>query len=130
MGLVGESGSGKTTVSLALLAYAKPGTLISRGSRVLIGGVDILSLPLDEQRKIRGKLVSYVPQDPSASLNPAIRIGVQLVEGLLAGEDALSKEAADERVAKLLGEVGLPSTEQFLNRYPASCQAGSYNVWR
>jgi peptide/nickel transport system ATP-binding protein len=124
MGLVGESGSGKTTVSLALLAYAKPGTLISRGSRVLIGGVDILSLPLDEQRKIRGKLVSYVPQDPSASLNPAIRIGVQLVEGLLAGEDALSKEAADERVAKLLGEVGLPSTEQFLNRYPAQLSGG------
>ena len=79
LGVVGESGSGKTTVGLALLGHARRGLRIAGGS-VLLGGHDILALDQEQLRRLRGSLVSYVPQDPASSLNPALRIGTQLRE--------------------------------------------------
>src|SRR4051794_1913470 len=79
VGLVGESGSGKTTVALALLGHAKRGTRIAGGA-IRIGSTDVLSLAGEELRSARGRLVSYVPQDPSSALNPSLRIGAQLEE--------------------------------------------------
>src|SRR5688572_23779631 len=79
VGLVGESGSGKTTAGTALLAYSRPGAFIERGT-LLFEGQDILSLPWEQVRPIRGMKIAYVPQDPGAALNPAIRIGRQIVE--------------------------------------------------
>src|SRR5262249_56318392 len=73
-GVVGESGSGKTTVGLALLGHARRGLRIAGGS-VLLGDRDILTLDEEQLRRLRGSLVSYVPQDPASSLNPALRIG-------------------------------------------------------
>ena len=81
MGLVGESGSGKTTAGLALLGHTRRGAEISAGS-VLVGDRDVLKLGLTERRRLRGSIVSYVPQDPAAALNPALRIGTQLMEVL------------------------------------------------
>src|SRR5512140_2286108 len=74
LGLVGESGSGKTTVVLALLGHARRGLHISSGE-VLVDGVDLLRLPAAQLRAVRGARVAYVPQDPSAALNPALRVG-------------------------------------------------------
>src|SRR5215472_14523914 len=79
LGVVGESGSGKTTVGLALLGHARRGLRIAGGS-VLLGDRDILTLGEEQLRRMRGSLVSYVPQDPASSLNPALRIGTQLRE--------------------------------------------------
>src|SRR5215472_7827268 len=79
LGVVGESGSGKTTVGLALLGHARRGLRIAGGS-VLLGSRDILALGEEQLRRLRGSLVSYVPQDPASSLNPALRIGTQLRE--------------------------------------------------
>jgi len=76
-GVVGESGSGKTTVGLALLGHARRGLRIAGGS-VRLGDRDILALDEEQLRRLRGTLVSYVPQDPASSLNPALRIGTQL----------------------------------------------------
>src|SRR5437899_4345597 len=81
LGLVGESGSGKTTVGLALMGHARRGAEIAGGS-VRLGDTDILRLGASDRRKIRGRVVSYVPQDPAAALNPALRIGTQLLEML------------------------------------------------
>src|SRR5947209_9550824 len=81
LGLVGESGSGKTTVGLALMGHARRGAEIAGGS-VRLGDTDILRLGTSDRRKIRGRVVSYVPQDPAAALNPALRIGTQLLEML------------------------------------------------
>src|SRR5215813_4059176 len=72
LGVVGESGSGKTTVGLALLGHARRGLRIAGGS-VLLGDRDILTLDEEQLRRMRGSLVSYVPQDPASSLNPALR---------------------------------------------------------
>src|SRR5262249_56954286 len=81
LGPVGESGSGKTTVGLALLGHTRRGARIA-GGRVTVDGRELLSLPQAALRELRGKTVSYVPQDPGAALNPALRIGTQLREPL------------------------------------------------
>ena len=80
LGLVGESGSGKTTLALALLGYARSGTQL-HGS-VRIDGQEIIAATEAARRASRGRLVSYVPQDPSTAMNPALRIGEQLSEVL------------------------------------------------
>ncbi|MGH2929658.1 MAG: ATP-binding cassette domain-containing protein, partial [Solirubrobacteraceae bacterium] len=81
LGLVGESGSGKTTVGLALLGHARRGVRLTGGS-VQIDGIEILGLPERERRRVRGKLVAYVPQDPAASLNPRLPVFELLAEPL------------------------------------------------
>ena len=81
LGLVGESGSGKTTVALALLGHTRRGLSVTAGE-IRLDGMDLLRLRPAGLRQVRGAAVSYVPQDPSAALNPALRIGYQLREAL------------------------------------------------
>jgi len=123
LGLVGESGSGKTTVGLALLGHTRRGARIAAGS-VGISGREILGLPQRMLRELRGKTVSYVPQDPGAALNPAIRIGVQLAETLEAHGFGSSEAARKERLQEMLAEVLLPGDASFLARYPHQLSGG------
>ena len=127
LGLVGESGSGKTTVGLALLGHARRGLSISGGS-VLLGDQDILALRDDQLRRLRGALVSYVPQDPASSLNPALRIGLQLSEVLEAHEADRNGHRTDQdhpsRIAEMMREVALPDDRGFLRRYPHELSGG------
>jgi len=123
LGLVGESGSGKTTVGLAVLGHARRGVRIAGGS-ISIGSTDVLGLGAEERRSIRGRLVSYVPQDPSSSLNPALRIGLQLREVLEAHDFGGSDEARRARVAEMMAEVLLPGDDEFLARYPHQLSGG------
>src|SRR3954466_7455429 len=81
LGLVGESGSGKTTVGLAVLGHTRRGAVVTAGE-IRVDGENILARPAAQLRALRGRTVSYVPQDPSAALNPALRIGKQLEETL------------------------------------------------
>jgi len=128
LGVVGESGSGKTTVGLALLGHARRGLAIAGGS-VLLGGRDILALSDEQLRRLRGSVVSYVPQDPASSLNPALRVGLQLREVLEAhaGErDGGGAGRADHsaRIAEMMREVALPDDPRFLRRYPHELSGG------
>src|SRR5215475_12911937 len=127
-GVVGESGSGKTTVGLALLGHARRGLRIADGS-VLIGGRNILGLGDEQLRRLRGSVVSYVPQDPASSLNPALRVGLQLREVLEAhtgdgegDQDGRGDHAA--RIAEMMREVALPDDPRFLRRYPHELSGG------
>jgi peptide/nickel transport system ATP-binding protein len=122
MGLVGESGSGKSTVAVALLGFARRGLEIYGGS-VRVGDVDVLQLRGDELRDARGHLVSYVPQDPAAGLNPAHRIGGQLREAFSVHEK-LDKQELEHQLAELMRAVNLPSTKQFLRSYPHQLSGG------
>src|SRR5919201_6809275 len=123
LGLVGESGSGKTTVGLALLGHSRRGAVIKGGS-VRIGDIDVLELdPLDRQR-LRGRLVSYVPQDPASALNPALRIGTQLREILDAHNFGKSGADRRARIGEMMREVALPDTDRFLRRYPHQLSGG------
>ncbi|MCB1445859.1 MAG: ABC transporter ATP-binding protein [Rhizobiaceae bacterium] len=123
LGFVGESGSGKSTIAMALMGFARPGTHIASGS-VVIDGRDILSLSDGQRRHCRGHVVTYVPQDPSVSLNPSMRIDDQLVEGLVNGGERLSRPAAIERVKEVMAAVALPATDEFLSRYPVQLSGG------
>jgi peptide/nickel transport system ATP-binding protein len=122
VGLVGESGSGKTTAGTALLAYARRGAFIERGT-VMFEGQDVLGLPMEQIREIRGMKIAYVPQDPGAALNPAIRIGRQIVELLELHNIGTSEERLDGARAGLR-EVGLPDDDEFLARYPHQLSGG------
>ena len=122
VGLVGESGSGKTTAGTALLAYSRRGAFIEHGT-VMFEGQDVLALPWEQIRQIRGMKIAYVPQDPGAALNPAIRIGRQIVELL----ELHGIGTAEERLQGArdgLREVGLPDDDEFLARYPHQLSGG------
>jgi peptide/nickel transport system ATP-binding protein len=124
MGLVGESGSGKSTVSVALLGHARRGLRIA-GGEVRVDGQDILAMTEQELRRSRGRLVSYVPQDPASSLNPGLRVGSQLAEALTIHPDALAAgQSALVRVHEVLDEVGLAPTRQLLDSYPHQLSGG------
>jgi peptide/nickel transport system ATP-binding protein len=123
LGLVGESGSGKTTAALALLGHERRGAHITAGS-VKVGEIDMLSLSTDALRRTRGKLVSYVPQDPSSALNPALRIGKQLLEMLEAHGFGDSGADRRTRVAEMMREVALPDDAEYLRRYPHQLSGG------
>jgi peptide/nickel transport system ATP-binding protein len=123
LGLVGESGSGKTTVGLAMLGHCRRGVRITSG-QVRINGEDILKQPLDRLRRLRGRVVSYVAQDPSAALNPALRIKTQLTETLQVHGYGDSTTERQERLQEMLTEVLLPRDRSFLRRYPHELSGG------
>jgi peptide/nickel transport system ATP-binding protein len=121
LGLVGESGSGKSTVALALLGHTRRGLRIAAG-QVLLDGTDLLALSPRDLRAARGARVSYVPQDPSSALNPALRVGTQIREVLRVHTGA-DGNAAD-RVAEVMREVRLDPTQEMLRRYPHQLSGG------
>ena len=123
LGLVGESGSGKTTVGLAVLGHTRRGVRIA-GGQVLCGETEILALDPEALRAMRGGGVTYVPQDPASSLNPALRIGIQLMEVLEVHDFGGSAEARKARVVEMMEEVLLPTNAEFLLRYPHQLSGG------
>jgi peptide/nickel transport system ATP-binding protein len=119
--LVGESGSGKsvTALSIARLVPAPPARYA--GGEVLLEGRDVLKMPAKELRAIRGGVVSYVFQEPGASLNPVMRIGSQIKESLeLHRPDA----STNEEVVRLLKLVGIPAPETRAGSYPHELSGG------
>jgi peptide/nickel transport system ATP-binding protein len=121
LGLVGESGSGKTTVALALLGYTRRGLSVS-GGEIRLDGVDLLRLGPGQLRHMRGAKVSYVPQDPAAALNPALRIGYQLREALRAHAGIAGDPEA--RILEVMREAYLDATPDMLRRYPHQLSGG------
>jgi peptide/nickel transport system ATP-binding protein len=121
LGLVGESGSGKTTVALALLGHARRGLRISAG-RVCLDGVELLRLSPGDLRRARGARVAYVPQDPSAALNPALRIGTQLAEAFKVHPGVVGDPA--ERITQIMQEASLDPSPAMLRRYPHQLSGG------
>jgi peptide/nickel transport system ATP-binding protein len=120
-GLVGESGSGKTTVALALLGHARRGLRITAG-QVLLDGTDLLALSSRDLRAARGARVSYVPQDPSSALNPALRVETQVREVLRVHAGAVGN--IGDRVAEVMREVDLDPAPEMLRRYPHQLSGG------
>jgi peptide/nickel transport system ATP-binding protein len=120
LGLVGESGSGKTTVALALLGYTRRG-LRHRGGNVEVGTAQILPRNADALRGLRGKVVSYVPQDPGGALNPSLRVGNAIRDVLQAHGSA---GISDELISAALERVELGGDRSFGRRYPHQLSGG------
>ncbi|HUG66095.1 MAG TPA: ABC transporter ATP-binding protein [Gaiellaceae bacterium] len=121
LGLVGESGSGKTTLALALLGYARPGCRIVAGS-VEVAGALLTGMSETAARAHRGKVVSYVPQDPSSSLNPSLRVGEAVSD--MWREHGAAGSGGDEIVLTAFSRVGLPGERLFARRFPHELSGG------
>lgn len=119
--LVGESGSGKsaTALSIAKLMSSPPANYV--GGEILVEGKDVLKMSPRALRAIRGGLVSYVFQEPSASLNPVFQIGTQIKESLKCHRPA---SATDAEVIRLLNLVSIPVPESRLKSYPYEMSGG------
>ena len=122
MALIGESGSGKTTIALSALGYCKPGLEFTSGE-VRLHGRDVISMPPDEQRALRGQRVAYLAQSAAATFNPALTIGEQVTESpILHGQ--LSREEADARAEELYRALELPDPDRLGRRYPHQVSGG------
>ena len=122
LGIVGESGSGKTMTALSLMGLLPQGGKVSSGS-IILDGQDLTQLPLKEKRKLRGTKVGMIFQDPLTSLNPTMKIGLQVCEPLRVHE-GLSKKEALERAVEILKRVGMPRPEVVINNYPHQLSGG------
>jgi len=120
IGVVGESGSGKSTLGFSLLRLVPPPGKIVDG-KILFDGADLLELSEEEMRRIRGKQISMVFQDPMTSLDPLMKIGDHVVETILAHEK-IPREQAKERAVSLLKNVGI--LEERLSDYPHQFSGG------
>lgn len=127
LALVGESGSGKTTAGLACMGHFRQGLELTGGS-VFLGSEDdagnLLDLEPARVRLLRGGSISYVPQDPALSLNPAMRIGEQIEETLQVHGFGSSASERTDRVAEVLAEVGLANDKSYQRRYPHQLSGG------
>jgi peptide/nickel transport system ATP-binding protein len=127
LGIVGESGSGKSITSLALMGLLPPGGRVAGGSARFqlpdSGPTDLLQLPEKEMRKLRGKRISMIFQEPMTSLNPSQRCGRQVTENIREHE-SISYSDARNRTLELFREVQLPDPERVYNAYPHQVSGG------
>jgi peptide/nickel transport system ATP-binding protein len=122
--IVGESGSGKSVTALAMMGLLpRSNATVLPGSRVELGGENLLELPPARMRAVRGGEISMVFQEPMSSLNPVFTAGFQLVE-VLRKHAGLSARLARARAVELLREVGIPEPEARLNAYPHELSGG------
>lgn len=123
LAIVGESGSGKsvTTRALAKLIPSPPGRI--KEGEIIFEGKDLAKLSEREMQKIRGKDISTIFQDPMTSLNPTMKIGSQVMEGLLK-HHKISKKEARKRTLELLDLVGLPEPEKRIDQFPHQFSGG------
>ena len=124
VGMVGESGSGKSVSAMSSLRLVPcpPGQVM--GGEILLEGRNILELPLEELRAIRGKEISVIFQEPMTALSPLHPVGYQLAEAILVHEGGVSKLEAWARAVEWLGKVGIPDPEERAKAFPFQFSGG------
>jgi peptide/nickel transport system ATP-binding protein len=121
LGLIGESGSGKTTLGTALMRLTRPpGRIV--GGRVMVNGHDLLALSERALNRIRLREIALVPQGAMNALNPVMRIGDQIVDGIIAHEGEVPRREMADRVARAMARVGLPGP--LADRFPHELSGG------
>jgi peptide/nickel transport system ATP-binding protein len=122
LGLVGESGSGKSMTGYSIMGLVDPpGRVV--GGRIMFKGRDLLAMSAEGMRQLRGNRIAMIFQDPMMTLNPVLRIDVQMIEAILAHE-RVSRAAALDRSREALTKVGIPSPESRLRAYPHQFSGG------
>ncbi len=123
LGLVGESGCGKSVTALSIMRLIPQPPGFYAGGEILFDGKDLLKLPEEEIRKIRGNQISMIFQEPMTSLNPVYTCGSQIVEAIELHQ-GLSKKEAREKAIEMLNLVGIPSPAQRFDEYPHQLSGG------
>ena len=121
--LVGESGSGKSVSAMSIMRLLPENAVLAPESQVLFEGRDLLKAPQEEMRRMRGKDMSVVFQEPMSSLNPVMTVGEQIAE-VLRLHTPLDMKGVQERTLELLNEVGIPEAKARLNAYPHELSGG------
>jgi peptide/nickel transport system ATP-binding protein len=121
--LVGESGSGKSVSAMSIVRLLPDNAIVDAASRIEFGGADLLTKPVEHLRRIRGKDISVVFQEPMSSLNPVFPVGTQVGE-VLRLHLGLSARQATDRVVELLTEVGIPEPKARVASYPHELSGG------
>ncbi|MFN8701038.1 MAG: ABC transporter ATP-binding protein, partial [Rhodospirillales bacterium] len=122
LGVVGESGAGKSLTGAAIIGLLEPPGRVA-GGEILLDGQRIDNLPYEKMRRIRGKEIGAVFQDPLTSLNPLYTVGRQLTETILTHLD-MSESDARARAIGLLQDVGIPAAERRIDHYPHQFSGG------
>ena len=122
LGIVGESGSGKTTLALTLLRMLPPAARVVSGE-MMFEGADLLKKPENEMRRIRGKRIAMILQDPMMSLNPLFTVGDQVAEPIRVHEGA-PRRSAWRRATELLKAVRIAAPERRVREYPHQLSGG------
>ncbi|MBL0898349.1 MAG: ABC transporter ATP-binding protein [Reyranella sp.] len=123
VGLVGESGCGKSVTSLSVMGLVASPPGVVEADAIRFDGRDVLGMPADERRKLRGGKMSMIFQEPMTSLNPVHTIGQQIVEAILA-HTTLSPADAKKRAIEMLELVRIPSAAQRIDDYPHRLSGG------
>ncbi len=121
--LVGESGSGKSVSAMSIVRLLPENAIVSAESQILYGERNLLQASQEDMRRLRGKLVSVVFQEPMSSLNPVFTVGEQIAE-VLRIHLGLNPRQAIERAAELMDEVGIPNARSRLRAYPHELSGG------
>lgn len=123
LGIVGESGSGKSVTALSVmnLLDGTKGKIVK--GQILLEGQDIVNISKEEKRQLKGSKIAMIFQEPMTSLNPVLRIGDQIMEGLLQHSD-ISKEEAKKRTIKMLEQISIPRADKIINEYPFQLSGG------
>ncbi|TWT32095.1 ABC transporter ATP-binding protein [Blastopirellula retiformator] len=122
MGIVGESGSGKSVTSLTIMQLLAKAARVESGSISFLGR-DLVHLPEPEMRKVRGKDIGMIFQEPMTSLNPVFTVGAQVMEAILLHQK-VTKAEARQRTIELFEEVGIPNPEERIDSYPHQMSGG------
>ena len=124
LALVGESGSGKSATALALARLLPEPPATIRAAAMTLAGHDMLTLKPDELRKVRGKEIAYIFQEPTTSLNPVLTIRTQIGEALALHRPDVSKADRDAEIVRWLDKVGIVQPEKRLHAYPHELSDG------
>ena len=121
--LVGESGSGKSVTAMSIVRLLPDNAVVDASSKIIYGGRDLLTTPIEDMRHLRGKDISVVFQEPMSSLNPVFTVGDQIAEVLRIHMNLSAKQAMD-RTLDLMTEVGIPNPKERLKSYPFQLSGG------
>lgn len=123
LGIVGESGCGKSVTSLSIMGLLPKKNSSIKNGRILYNGIDLTKLSSRQLRKLRGKEIAMIFQEPMTSLNPVYTIGNQ-IEEVLRNHTKLSKREIKERTIELLNKVGIPRATSIIDEYPHQLSGG------
>ena len=122
LGVVGESGSGKSVSFLTVMGLINSKQAVI-GGEIIFQGQDLLTLPADEMRTVRGEKISMIFQDPMTSLDPVYKVGYQISESILEHQDISKREALDQAI-EMLARVNIPHPKDRADQYPHEFSGG------
>ena len=124
LAVVGESGCGKSMTALSVMGLLPNPPAKITGGEILFEGTDLVSLSRDEMRKFRGERIGMIFQEPMTSLNPVMKSGHQIREGILVHNPHMSKQEADKQALDMIKLVGIPAPEKVFSSYPHELSGG------